>query len=416
MSLLFVPFAAWFVGSAMKLSDYPQMLSTGFFSLFGSPIAAIPFLLNLQRIPADLMQLFFVSGIFTARLGDLLGAMHMLFVSVLTAAALNNMFTLRWAKVGRTLLGAAAICVVATLGTRALLTFLSDTGYTRDQVIKNMHSAFNPQNAKVYKTPPLTRNIDRSESALDRIRRTGVFRVGYAPDNLPMSFFNAEGELVGHDVDVAHIIARALGAKLEFVPFEITTLALQLDSGDFDMAMSMAILGPRLLNIRFTDTYIYETIALVVKDHRRDEIAERIEERNYEGLRVAPPRDIQGAGFVNAILPGVEVVQIKSPREYFESGGVGADAIIWSAESGSAWTLLYPNFSVLPIRPITQIPIAYAVAPREEALAEYLSRWLEVFKGTSFDERLYDHWILGKSTTPKAPRWSVLRNVLGWVK
>ena len=417
MSLLFVPFAAWFVGNALKLSDYPQMLSTGFFSLFGSPIAAIPFLLNIFRIPADLMQLFFVSGIFTARLGDLLGAMHMLFVSVLTAAPLNNMFTLRWTKVGRTLLGALAICLVATLGTRALLTILSDTGYTRDQVIKNMHTAFNPVNATVHKTPPKISNFDPTESALNRIRRTGVIKIGYDPEGLRMSFFNSEGQLVGYDVEVAHVIARSLGVKPEFVPFEMTTLALQLDSGDFDVAMSgIAILGPRLLDIRFTETYLKETIALVVRDHRRDEFAERIEQRDFQGLRVAPPRNIQGAGIVEALLPGVEVVQIKSPREFFESGGVGADAIIWSAETGSAWTLLYPHFSVIPIRPITHIPLAYAVAPREVALAEYISRWLEVFKGTIFDDRLFDHWILGKGAVPKTPRWSVLRNVLGWVK
>jgi len=158
------------------------------------------------------------------------------------------------------------------------------------------------------------------------------------------------------------------------------------------------------------------SIALVVRDHRRDEFADRIEEQDFKGLRVAPPRDIQGAGYIRAVLPGVDVVKIGSPREYFGSGGEGADAIIWTAEAGSAWTLLYPNFSVVPLRPITQIPVAYAVAQREAALAEYLSRSLEIFKGTSFDERLYDHWILGKTAVPKAPRWSVLRNVLGWVE
>ncbi len=109
-------------------------------------------------------------------------------------------------------------------------------------------------------------------------------------------------------------------------------------------------------------------------------------------------------------------MRIGSPRAYFEAGGAGADALVWSAETGSAWTLLYPDFSVVPIRPITQLSLAYAVALREAEVAEYLSRWLEVFKGTSVDERLYDHWILGKTATPKAPRWSVLRNVLGWVK
>ena len=105
----------------------------------GSPtvfqVAAIPFLLNMFRIPADLMQLFFVSGIYVARLGDMLGAMHILFVSVLTAAALNNMFIRRWAKLGRILLGVAAICVVGTIGSRTLLMFWSGQAYNRDQVV-----------------------------------------------------------------------------------------------------------------------------------------------------------------------------------------------------------------------------------------------------------------------------------------
>ncbi len=416
MSMLFLPFAAWFVGNALSLADYPRLLSTGFFSLFGSPIAAIPFLLNIFQIPSDLMQLFFVSGVLTARLGDLIGAMHIMFVSVLTAAALNNMFTLRWAKLGRTLLGAATICVLATVATGALLRYWTDTHYNRDKIIKGMHSALQPHNATVYKTLPPARAIDPSESAIDRIRRTGVLRVGYRPDHVPMSFFNDDGELVGHDVDLVTLLSRSLGAKLEFVPFEIDNVAEQLDRGDFDMAMSIAILGPRLLNTRFTDTYLTESIALVVRDHRRDEFTTRIEERDFKGLKVGTPGTHQAGGYIKAILPGVEVVPLKNPREFFESGRDGVDAMIWSAEIGSAWTLLYPHFTVVAIRPIIHIPLAYAVAPRDEALAEYISRWLEVFKGTNYDERLYDHWILGKDAVPKKPRWSVIRNVLGWVK
>jgi hypothetical protein len=31
-------------------------------------------------------------------------------------------------------------------------------------------------------------------------------------------------------------------------------------------------------------------------------------------------------------------------------------------------------------------------------------------------DTLYDYWILGKNAVPKQPRWSVIRNVLHWVK
>ena len=52
-----------------------------------------------------------------------------------------------------------------------------------------------------------------------------------------------------------------------------------------------------------------------------------------------------------------------------------------------------------------------------EAISEIgvLSRWIDVKReGLTFD-RLYDYWILGIDHTKK-PRWSVIRNVLGWVK
>ena len=29
-------------------------------------------------------------------------------------------------------------------------------------------------------------------------------------------------------------------------------------------------------------------------------------------------------------------------------------------------------------------------------------------------DRLYDHWVLGKTAEPRDPRWSVVRNVFGW--
>ena len=45
-----------------------------------------------------------------------------------------------------------------------------------------------------------------------------MLRVGYLPDNLPFAFFNAAGDLVGFDIEMAHTLARDLRVELEFVP------------------------------------------------------------------------------------------------------------------------------------------------------------------------------------------------------
>ena len=55
-----------------------------------------------------------------------------------------------------------------------------------------------------------------------------MIRVGYIEDNRPASFFNGKGELVGLDVEMAHILARSLGVGLEFVAVDRGKMFQQL--------------------------------------------------------------------------------------------------------------------------------------------------------------------------------------------
>lgn len=114
-----------------------------------------------------------------------------------------------------------------------------------------------------------------------------------------------------------------------------------------------------------------------VVDHRRAEFARRIDELDFEGLRVAVSRTASANELIRDALPGFEIVQIGEPRDFFESSDEGIDALVWLAENGSAWTLLYPRFSVVPLRPAIQLPVAYAVARRDEEFADFLSRFIE---------------------------------------
>ena len=42
--------------------------------------------------------------------------------------------------------------------------------------------------------------------------------------------------------------------------------------------------------------------------------------------------------------------------------------------------------------------------------------WIDVKKKEHTFQRFYDYWILGQQAAANVePRWSVIRNVLGWV-
>ena len=40
--------------------------------------------------------------------------------------------------------------------------------------------------------------------------------------------------------------------------------------------------------------------------------------------------------------------------------------------------------------------------------------WLELADKNGLLEQLYDYWILGNEYEAKTPRWSIMRNLLGW--
>ena len=86
-----------------------------------------------------------------------------------------------------------------------------------------------------------------------------------------------------------------------------------------------------------------------------------------------------------------------------------------SAAGGSAWTLLYPKFHAVVIKPEThKIPFAYPIAQGDQVLADIINKWIYLVKDSPGYNRKYDYWILGVGAEEMKPRWSIARDVLGW--
>jgi ABC-type amino acid transport substrate-binding protein len=55
------------------------------------------------------------------------------------------------------------------------------------------------------------------------------------------------------------------------------------------------------------------------------------------------------------------------------------------------------------------------MAAGDEAMATMVNAWVDLKKKDGTVQRLYDYWVLGKNAEKKQARWSVIRDVLGWV-
>ena len=121
LSIGFVLFAGWYAGVEIPAARYPALGGAGLLAVFGSINTAIPFLLDLVRVPADLFQLFVVSGVLNSRFGAMTSAMHTLVVAVLGTCLVTGRIELRRARLARYLAVSALLVAGAVLGSRALL-------------------------------------------------------------------------------------------------------------------------------------------------------------------------------------------------------------------------------------------------------------------------------------------------------
>ena len=115
-------------------------------------------------------------------------------------------------------------------------------------------------------------------------------------------------------------------------------------------------------------------------------------------------------------LTDAELVILESPREFFRKEKGELDALLLSAETGSSWCMIYPEFTVAVPHPMVRsVPMAFAVRFGDREMAEFLGTWIELKKKDGSIENLFYYWIEGKKVRTGSKRWSVIHDVLGWV-
>jgi ABC-type amino acid transport substrate-binding protein len=413
----FIPFAAWVAGVPLSTTQLPGFISSGLFSLFGSTMVTIPFLLDQLRIPADLFQLYVVSDVFTGRFGMLISGIFILNWGTLGACAMAGAIRIHKRAMVTLVVGTILIVVTGLVGVRMIFTYAVPHEYLADQQFMNRELLLSSGPATRLDSQDMTTSEDTSVSALVRIRSRGAIRVGYRADELPFSFENSAGRLVGHDIELAHILAEDLNVRLELVSIARSQAAELLANGSIDVVMSGVVVTPqRALSMDFTVPYIDETLAFVVRDHRRDEFSTRESVRKLRDLRVAVPNLPGLAERVTTYLNDAEIVILDTHRDFFTDEDDSYDALVFSAEAGSAWTMLYPRYCVVTPQPdVIRLPVAIPVAPGDERMRSFLNTWIDLKRRNNTLPRLYDYWILGRSDSTARPRWSIIHDVLNWV-
>ena len=415
MTLTFVPFAGWFSGFVIPQGQMPTFLVSGLFTFFGSIPVAIPFLLEQLRIPSDMFQIYLVlNNLVNVRVGTLMSAMHIIVLSVLGAYVIMGR-PLQWKGLIRYGVFSVVLTIAAIGGTRLMLEATVPHDYTLDDTFVDMKFTREYPRPTIHVESQGALPEVGPEGRLASILGRGFLRVGYFPDRLPFVYINNDGRMAGYDAEMAHLLAQDLDVELEFVKLQPGTAIDALNEAHCDLIMSgFVITVNRLKQMEFTRPYMNQTMAFLVPDHEVQKFNNATRLVKQDSLRIGVPNDPFILQAVKSMVPRAQIEVLNSPREYMKGNRPELDAVVNSAEGGSAWCLIYPAYSVaVPIPNIHRAPTAYPVAQNDTDFAQFITRWIDIKDSEGELDKLFNHWIVGKNSREQGHRWCVLRDVMG---
>ena len=351
MIFIFVPFASWYTGKALALGDTPLFLSSTLLSSFVAPITGLPFSLDILKIPSETFQLFVVSTVLTDRIRVVLGAFHLITLTVLTISASAGILKLNKTKLIKGLSVITVLTVISIYGMNILLTQNMKNIPTNEEIVQRFSLISKPQNFEVMKTSQRNPKWKlRGENTLSRIKRRGKIRIGLYFNSMPFVFYNKDSVLVGYSVDLAHQLAKDLAVDIEFIPITGNKLIEQLNKDHVDIVMSDIFNSSKYAeSIYLSKPYLNVSLALLVKK-------DNLHFDNYDLANAMDTftisyiaRDEIADEFLSYLPKGgkVNIADINSFINQQETDSIQIDAHLTSAERAAALTIFNAEYKVV---------------------------------------------------------------------
>ena len=401
VSLLFLPFAAWFVDRPLQPPAMLSMLATGIPAVTGGLKSAVRQELQQLGLPANLIGLVQINGEWLYRQEKVLSLLGLALLVILVVSASLGALRFRPAPLLRGGLLLALLAVGLGGGSRALLARNLEGTYRNDKLLLNRQT-----------TQPAVRVVVRACGSLrpaaisvEAIQRRRALRVGVRSDQPPWAFHGASPELVGYDVDLARALARHLGVELELCEAPLPQLQELLSQRRLDLAMG-GIQDLPLRSLRFLVSGGYQTVhlALVAPDERVPLLQNLSDAPLDRPLRLAAVdrelitpavRDQIAAQLGRPGRPAAVTIQTLPSAAAFLQQPARYDALITTAEGGASWAVLHPRMTMLPLFG-NSLPseLVVLVGGSDRGFLDLVDDWLARQESRGRLEALFRHWVL----------------------
>ena len=232
-------------------------------------------------------------------------------------------------------------------------------------------------------------------SRLDEILKRGTLRVGMTGDYLPFTYFDkATSKFRGFDVDMAELLGKALGVKVEYVQTSWPGLTRDFEADDFDIAMGgISITLERQKKGMFTAPILREGKTPIARCADKGKY-ETIADIDKPGTRVIVNPGGTNERFARAHIRNAEIRIYRDNVTIFDEIAKGnADLMLTDSSETRYQQKLHPGVlcAVHPEKPFDFAEKAYWLQS-DPAFKAFVDQWLHIAVEDGSFKKIYASW------------------------
>jgi polar amino acid transport system substrate-binding protein len=231
------------------------------------------------------------------------------------------------------------------------------------------------------------------QSTLNAIIKRGELRIGLEAGYAPFEMRDKRGAIIGFDVDLAKLMAHAMGVKPTFVNTQWDGIIPALLTDKFDILMSgMTITSERNLQVNFVGPYVTigQTVLLNKKDADKVHSYKDLDSAEYT---VVTKLGTSGDNAAHMFMPKAKLKQFETEADAVTEVRSGrADAFVYDLPYNQVYMLQFPGALALLGEPFTKEPLGWAVRKGDPDFLNWLDNFLLQIKSDGTFDALYVKW------------------------
>ena len=231
------------------------------------------------------------------------------------------------------------------------------------------------------------------DSVIEEVQHRGTLRVGLGLFE-PWSACNADGELIGFEIDVATKVAEDMGVEVEFARTNWSYIIPALIAEEFDVIISgMTILPERNLKVNFTSPYNSTGIYLVANTAQSAGLATPAC-FNSPSVTIATRRGASSIPAIENVFPDAMLLLFDTDNAVLQAVVAGeAHAAAAFATTRTTWVEAHPGTLHLPFEePFASEVLAIAVRKGDLDTLNFFNSWIAIRQADGWLEQHRQYW------------------------